>query len=86
MDQNTDHSGNVQVAMLTQLGMAQFEKLHGPVQEEGAAGMIVCRTCDMDWPCHRMGIMLITQALAMFQTMLPTGNMGALLQRFSGGR
>lgn len=70
-------------AKLTQEGMAQFETLHGPTKFEEEA-RIVCAVCDTDWPCNRMATMLIVQALAMLQSMIPSGNMGALLSRFSG--
>jgi len=67
-------------AMLMQQAMQQFEKLHQPVQ---ADDLIVCNACEEDWPCERMGVILISQALAMLQSMLPSGGMGSLLSRFS---
>jgi hypothetical protein len=69
---------------LTQRGMAQFERLHSPVEEtEDTEVTIICKACDEDWPCQRMSIVLISQALAMLQSMLPTGNLQSVLQRFS---
>jgi hypothetical protein len=73
---------------LTQKAMAQFEKMHGPVEspkdgDSENGPLIICAECQEDWPCERMGIMLISQALAMLQSMIPTGNMSSLLQRFS---
>jgi len=77
-------------AKLTQAGMAQFELLHGPATKPGdvngqATELVVCRTCQVDFPCERMVTMLIVQGLAMFQSMIPSGNMGAVLSRFAGG-
>jgi len=81
---------HIERAQLTQEGMAQFELLHAPVklpsEVNGAeAELVVCRTCKQDFPCERMGIMLIVQGMAMLQSMIPSGNMGAILGRFGGG-
>ena len=75
---------------LTAQGMAQFESLHAPVKAPGEVNgekteLVVCRTCKQDFPCERMGIMLLVQGLALLQSMIPSGNMGALLGRFAGG-
>jgi hypothetical protein len=72
---------------LTQAGMAQFETMHSPIQANAGSsfnvGTIICNACDEDWPCERMGVMLMVQAMAMIQSMIPTGNMASVLQRFS---
>jgi len=71
-------------AKLTQLGMGQFENLHGPIREQNSE-TIICNTCDVDWPCERMTQMLVVQSLAMLQSMLPgQQGMAGILQRFSG--
>lgn len=75
---------------LTAEGMAQFELLHAPVKLPSEVNgeeteLVVCRTCKEDFPCSRMGTMLIVQGMAMLQSMIPSGNMGAILGRFGGG-
>ena len=77
-------------SILTQEGMAQFETLHAPVKLPSEVNgketeLVVCRTCKEDFPCARMSTMLIVQGLAMFQSMMPSGNVGAILGRFGGG-
>ena len=68
-------------------GMAQFERLHAPVvnESETEERTIICAECGSDFPCERMVTMLIVQGLTMFQSMIPSGNMGAILGRFAGG-
>lgn len=80
----------IERAQLIQEGMSQFETLHAPVKLPSEVSgketeLVVCRTCKEDFPCSRMGIMLIVQGMAMLQSMIPSGNMGAILGRFGGG-
>lgn len=93
-------TGAMESAKLTAEGMAQFERLHGPVKETGMlvavseegiseeepAEFVVCTTCKTDFPCPRMATMLIVQGMAMLQSMIPSGNMAAVLSRFAGGK
>jgi hypothetical protein len=77
---------DLQRATMAQRGLAQFEKLHQPVQvaEKSESGQdIVCLQCEEDWPCERMSIVLISQSISMLAKMIPSGNMSQLLSRFS---
>ena len=75
---------DIQRATLAQRGLEQFEKLHQPVEMgENKPDGIVCITCGEDWPCERMGIILISQSISVLTKMLPTGNLSSVLSRFS---
>jgi len=70
-----------------QLGLSQFESLHLPIREPDQTdgeGTLVCRTCDVDFPCERMLLFMLMQSIAAFSAMMPTGNMGNVLARFGG--
>jgi len=71
----------IQKATMAQRGLTQFEKLHEPVETK--ENLIECITCNEDWPCERMSIVLISQSLSMVMKMIPSGNLGSVLQRFS---
>lgn len=73
-------------AKLTTLGMTQFENLHAPVRASDGE-LIHCDECQEDWPCSRMGVMLVSQSIMMLQQMLPNmgGGVGGVLGRFSRG-
>jgi len=74
----------VQRATLAAAGLAQFEKKHQPVQTQ--ENLIECITCGEDWPCERMGIVLVSQSLSVLMKMIPSGNLQSVLSRFSSSQ
>ena len=80
------NSQDLEKAKLVQLGLVQFEQHHLAEKTEDNNGneVVICPQCGVDFPCERMLLFMLIQSLAALQTMIPTGNMGALLGRFSG--
>jgi len=77
---------DMEKARNVQLGLSQFEKTHLPLREKnGEESLWVCPTCDVDFPCERMLIFMLLQSISALTAMVPSGNMGALMQRFTGG-
>ena len=71
---------DLEKAQSVQLGLQQFERIHLPTKDR--TNTFVCETCDVDFPCERMLLFMIIQSLSAFSAMIPSGNMGALLNRF----
>ena len=75
---------DLEKAKNVQLGLAQFERTHLPMAEKnGEESVWVCPTCDVDFPCERMMMFMVLQGLSALSAMVPSGNMGAMLQRFN---
>jgi len=70
-----------------QLGLMQFERTHIPEETTDNNGnkILICPQCTVDFPCERMLLFMLLQSITAFSSMLPTGNMGAIMQRFAGG-
>jgi hypothetical protein len=66
-----------------QLGLQQFEQFHLSVWNDELK-IWECLRCKVDFPCERMLSFMLIQSLAALSSMLPTGNMGAILGRFGG--
>ena len=73
-------SESLEKAKNVQLGLQQFENAHSPVL--GDDKLILCGTCEVDFPCDRMLLFMLLQGIASFSAMIPTGNMAAMLGRF----
>jgi len=69
-----------------QLGLAQFERTHIPEWTEDNNGnqILICPQCTVDFPCDRMLTFMLLQAITAFSSMIPSGNMAGIMQRFSG--
>lgn len=76
----------IQKASMAQKGLAQFEKLHSPVEVSEQSPSIMCITCEEDWPCERMSIVLISQSISVLTSMLPSGNLSSVLSRFAASQ
>lgn len=77
---------DLEKAKMVQLGLQQFEREHLAVSSSDSNGhpIIICASCGVDFPCERMFLFMLIQSLSAFSAMIPSGNMGALLTRFSG--
>jgi hypothetical protein len=64
-----------------QLGLQQFEQWHLAVQ---VSDHWECLHCKVDFPCERMLMFMLIQSLAALSSMIPSGNMGSILNRFAG--
>lgn len=73
---------DMEKAKLVQLGLQQFEGLHLPRKSDD---LIVCSTCDEDFPCERMLLFMLLQGISSLQAMVPSGNMAGIMARFAGG-
>lgn len=78
---------DLEKAKLVQLGLQQFESLHFPEKttDDNQHEVIICSQCGTDFPCDRMLLFMLMQTIMSLQAMMPSGNMGALMKRFSNG-
>lgn len=79
---------DMEKAKLVQLGLKQFELNHLAVVSSDSNGneIIICGSCGDDFPCERMFLFMLIQTISAFSAMMPSGNMGAILNRFSGAK
>lgn len=74
---------DMQKAKGIQQGLQQFERTHLSIWNEELQNW-ECLVCRVDFPCERMLLFMLVQSIAALSSMIPTGNMGAILGRFSG--
>jgi len=81
------NSNDMEKAKKVQLGLMQFEGSHLPVRETPGDedSLLICASCEVDFPCDRMLSFMLLQAISSLSAMIPSGNMAGLMARFAGG-